>query len=156
MDRIDRKIIFELQRDATLPIAELANRVGLSATPCWKRIKKLESSGVILARVAIIDPKTIGLSVTAFVEIECLDQSPASLRQFIDMTERMPEVIDVWRLTGEADYLLRVVVQDLAHFEIFRQQLGAAMDFRRITAKFTLDRPKRMAPYPCVALAVAV
>ena len=113
MDDIDRKILTILQQDATVSVARISERVGLSQTPCWKRIQRLEATGVILQRVALLAPEKLGLGLTVFVLIESSDHSAAWLEQFARVVADMPEVMEVYRMAGDADYMLRVVVSDM-------------------------------------------
>ena len=124
MDAIDRKILTVLQADANISIAELADRVGLSQTPCWKRIQKLEQAGVILKRVALVAPEKIGLGLTVFVQIETADHSGPWLEKFAQMVAAMPEVMEFYRMAGDVDYMLRVVVADM-------EQLSALLPIER-------------------------
>src|SRR5690242_19493310 len=110
MDRTDLKIIAILQDDASLPVAEIASRVNLSQTPCWRRIQRLEQQGVIERRVAILNPESVGLGLSVFVEIEAVDHSREWLEGFAANVAQMPEVMEVYRMAGDVDYLLRVVV----------------------------------------------
>src|SRR5207237_9748680 len=110
MDSIDRKILALLQDNASLSVAEIGNRVGLSSTPCWKRIQRLEAEGVILKRVALVDQDKLGLGVTVFVSIETGDHSRNWLANFAEVVGAMPEVMEFYRMAGEVDYMLRVVV----------------------------------------------
>src|SRR5580658_6687901 len=110
MDAIDRKILAVLQSDAALSVAEIGHRVGLSSTPCWKRIQRLEATGVIEKRVALIDQDKVGLGVTVFVSVETGDHSEEWLRKFADLVGAMPEVMEFYRMAGDVDYMLRVVV----------------------------------------------
>ncbi len=112
MDAIDRKILAVLQRDASLSVAEIGNRVGLSSTPCWKRIQRLEAEGVIQKRVAVVDQDKLGLGVTVFVSVETGDHSEQWLGKFADVVGAMPEVMEFYRMAGDVDYMLRVVVKD--------------------------------------------
>ena len=107
LDRIDRKILHELMRDCTLPVAQLAERVGLSQTPCWKRVQKLEAAGVITGRVALVAPERIGLGLTVFVEIEAADHSPAWRESFAALVAGTPQIVETHRMAGEVDYLSR-------------------------------------------------
>mgnify|MGYP003708665269 CR=1 FL=1 len=116
MDAIDRKILTVLQADSNISIAELADRVGLSQTPCWKRIQRLEQTGVIIKRVALVAPEKIGLGLTVFVQIETADHSGPWLEKFAQSVAAMPEVIEFYRMAGDVDYMLRVVVADILHF----------------------------------------
>ena len=112
MDEIDRLLLQILQQDATLSIAQMADRVGLSATPCWKRVQKLEAAGVITRRVAIVDPDRVGVGLTVLVGIEAGEHTPDWLQCFSSGVAAMPEVMEVYRLAGDVDYLLRVAVAD--------------------------------------------
>lgn len=148
LDRIDRKIIDQLQRDATLSIARLAERVGLSQTPCWKRIQKLEQSGVILGRVALADPARLGLGLTVFVEIEAIDHSPQWREAFARAVTTLPEVIEVYRMAGDVDYLLKVVMPDMAAFDGFYKRLTSALALKNVTSQFAMERIKSTTAYP--------
>lgn len=148
MDRIDRKIIYELQRDCSISISQLAERVGLSQTPCWKRIQRLEQSGVITGRVALADPNRIGLGLTVFVEIMAPDHSPAWRTRFAEAVTALPEVIEVWRMAGEVDYLLKVVMPDMPSFDSFYRRLTEAISPKNVTSKFAMERIKATTAYP--------
>lgn len=148
LDRIDRRILHELQRDATVPIAQLAERVGLSQTPCWKRVQKLEQAGIITGRVALVDPQRIGLGLMVFVEISALDHSPAWRERFAAAVQALPEVLDVYRMAGDVDYLMRVVVADMESFDAFYKRLTASIDLKSVTSKFTMERLKTTTAYP--------
>src|SRR6266849_6181493 len=113
MDAIDRKILTVLQEDVSLSVAEIGNRVGLSSTPCWKRIQKLEAEGIIQKRVALVDQDKLGLGVTVFVSIETGDHSQDWLDRFAEAVKTMPEVMEFYRMAGDVDYMLRVVVRDI-------------------------------------------
>ena len=117
MDAVDRKILAVVQEDASLSVAEIGQRVGLSSTPCWKRLQKLEAEGVITRRVAIINPDKVGLSITVFVSIETGDHSQDWLKKFADVVGAMPEVMEFYRMAGDVDYMLRVVVTDIAGYD---------------------------------------
>jgi len=148
MDLIDRKIIALLQDDATLPIAEIAERVGLSQTPCWKRIQKLEQSGVIIGRVAIAAPEKIGLGLTVFASIETGDHSREWRARFAKTVSAMPEVMELYRMAGEVDYLLRVVVSDMAAYDAFYKKLTDSIPLKNVTSRFAMERLKLTTAYP--------
>ena len=133
MDAIDRKILRELQVDASISIAELSDRVGLSQTPCWKRVQKLEAAGVILGRVALLAPEKLGLGLTVFVSIEAPDHSDAWLRKFAAAVAAMPEVMEFYRMAGDVDYMLRVVVSDMRGYDEFYKRLIAAVPLKNVT-----------------------
>src|SRR6202142_4078794 len=113
MDAIDRKILSVVQQDASLSVAEIGQRVGLSSTPCWKRLQRLEADGVIMRRVALIDPEKIGLCITVFVSIETGDHSQDWLNRFAEVVGGMPEVMEFYRMAGGGGYMLRVGGPDL-------------------------------------------
>ncbi|MGX1500799.1 Lrp/AsnC family transcriptional regulator [Labrenzia sp. MBR-25] len=139
LDRIDRKILFELMRDATLPVAQLAERVGLSQTPCWKRVQKLETAGIITGRVALVDPETIGLGLTVFVEIEAADHTPDWRASFREIVKTLPSIVEVYRMAGDVDYLLKVLVPDMTAFDDFYLNLTRALPCRNVTSKFSME-----------------
>ena len=113
LDRMDRKILDILQSDCTLPVAEIGKRVGLSTTPCWRRIQKLEELGVIQRRVALLDAKKVNAGVTVFVSITTSHHTQEWLDRFHAALNDFPEVVEFYRMSGEVDYLLRVVVPDI-------------------------------------------
>lgn len=148
MDRTDYRILAILQEDASLPVAEVASRVNLSQTPCWRRIQKLEAQGVIQRRVAIVDPIAVGLGISVFVEIEAADHSPDWLDGFAATVAAMPEVMDVYRMAGDVDYLLRVVVGSMAEFDEFYRRLIAEVPLKNVTSRFAMERVKSNTAYP--------
>jgi Lrp/AsnC family transcriptional regulator len=148
MDLIDRKIIALLQEDSTLSIAEISSRVNLSPTPCWKRLQKLEANGVIARRVALLDPDAIGLGLTVFVSIESGDHSQDWLDAFVSRVSAMPEVMELYRMAGEVDYLLRVVVADMPAYDAFYKRLTATMPLRNVTSRFAMERIKSTTAFP--------
>src|SRR5687768_5295370 len=123
MDAIDHKILAVLQQDASLSVAEIGQRVGLSSTPCWKRIQRLEADGVILKRVALVEQNQVGVGINVFVSIETGDHSQEWLERFAQTVSAMPEVLDFFRMAGDVDYLLRVVVADMAAYDGFYKRL---------------------------------
>ena len=148
MDKIDKKILLCLQRDASLSVAELAERVGLSTTPCWRRVQQLEKSGVIKARVALVDPAKIGLGVTAFVRLRTNRHDIEWLEAFAKGTERIEEVVEVYRLSGDVDYLLRIVAPDIAGYDRIYKRLIAAADFADVSANFVMEEIKSSTALP--------
>lgn len=147
MDQIDRKILTVLQADANISIAELADRVGLSQTPCWKRIQKLEQTGVILKRVALVAPEKIGLGLTVFVQIETSDHSGPWLEKFAQTVASMPEVMEFYRMAGDVDYMLRVVVADMAAYDTFYKKLIETIPLKNVTSRFAMERIKATTAY---------
>ena len=148
LDLIDRKIVAELMRDATLPIARIADRAGLSQTPCWKRIQKLEAAGVLTGRVALADPPKLGFGLTVFVGIEAPDHSSEWREGFAKATEAIPEIMEVYRMAGEIDYLLRVAVADMAAFDRLYKRLTDAVPIKTVTSNFAMERIKFTTAYP--------
>jgi len=151
MDRTDLKILAILQEDSSLPVAEVAARVNLSQTPCWRRIQRLEAQGVIDRRVAILDPDKIGLGISVFVEIEAADHSPEWLANFAESVAAMPEVMEVYRMAGDVDYLLRVAVAGMADYDDFYRRLIAGVRLKNVTSRFAMERVKSSTAYPLPA-----
>lgn len=152
MDAIDRKILRELQADASLSIAELADRVGLSQTPCWKRIQKLEAAGIITGRVALVSPEALGLGLTVFVSIETADHSQEWLGRFADVVAGFPEVMELYRMAGDVDYMLRVVVADMTAYDRFYKALIGTIPLKNVTSRFAMERIKSTTALPVPAL----
>ena len=148
MDAIDRKILSLLQQNASLSVAETGKRVGLSSTPCWKRIQRLEADGVIEKRVALIDQEKIGLGVTVFVSIETGDHSPEWLERFAREVGAMPEVMEFYRMAGDVDYMLRVVVPDIQGYDTFYKRLIAAVPLKNVTSRFAMEKIKSTTALP--------
>ncbi|MDB5670246.1 MAG: Lrp/AsnC family transcriptional regulator [Alphaproteobacteria bacterium] len=148
MDNTDRRILEILQRDASLPVAEIAAQVNLSQTPCWRRIQKLEQAGVIQGRVAILDPDKIGLGLTVFVEVETGDHSKQWLETFAETVLTMAEVMEVYRMAGDVDYLLRLAVANMAAYDDFYRRLIATVPMKNVTSRFAMERVKFTTAYP--------
>jgi Lrp/AsnC family transcriptional regulator len=148
MDAIDRKILSELQRDASLSVAEIGNRVGLSSTPCWKRIQRLEADGVIQRRVAVVDQDKLGLGVTVFVSVETGDHSEDWLRRFAEVVSAQPEVMEFYRMAGDVDYMLRVVVPDIPGYDAFYKRLIANVPLKNVTSRFAMEKIKSTTELP--------
>jgi Lrp/AsnC family transcriptional regulator len=148
LDLIDRKIVAELMRDATLPVAQIADRVGLSQTPCWKRIQKLETNGVLTGRVALANPARLGFGLTVFIGIEAPDHSATWRDTFAKAVGQFPEVMEVYRMAGEMDYLLRVSVADMESFDSLYKRLTDAVPIKNLTSHFAMERMKFSTAYP--------
>ena len=148
MDAIDRKIVALLQEDASLSLAQIAHRVGLSQSPCWKRIHRLEKAGIILRRVALVSPESIGLGLTVFVSIETGDHSSAWLARFAQTVTAMPEVMEFHRMAGDIDYMLRVAVPDMKAYDTFYKKLIDTMPLKNVTSRFSMERIKSTTAYP--------
>ena len=148
MDRTDLRILAILQEDCSLPVAEVAQRVNLSQTPCWRRIQKLEAQGVIERRVAILNPESVGFGLSVFVEIETGDHSADWLTGFAAAVQAMPEVMEVYRMAGDVDYLLRVAVGSMGEFDEFYRRLIADVPLKNVTSRFAMERVKSSTAYP--------
>ncbi len=148
MDRIDRKILACLQQDAALSVAQVADRVGLSTTPCWRRIQKLEKDGVIRARVALLDAAKLNCGVTVFVRLRTSQHNYEWLEKFSKAVVRMEEVVEFYRMSGEIDYLLRVVVPDIAGYDAVYKRLIMAADFAEVSSSFALEEIKNTTALP--------
>ncbi len=148
MDRIDRNILGSLQEDATLSVADIAERVGLSTTPCWRRIQNLEKSGVIRRRVALLDADKLNCGVTVFVRLRTSQHNYEWLEKFSKAVARMDEVVEFYRMSGEIDYLLRVVVPDIASYDAVYKRLIKAADFADVSSSFALEEIKYTTALP--------
>jgi Lrp/AsnC family transcriptional regulator len=148
MDAVDRKILAVVQKDASLSVAEIGQRVGLSSTPCWKRLQRLEADGVILRRVALVDPDKIGLGITVYVSIETGDHSQDWLKKFADVVGAMPEVMEFYRMAGDVDYMLRVVVPDIAGYDAFYKKLIGTVPLKNVTSRFAMECIKQTTALP--------
>jgi Lrp/AsnC family transcriptional regulator len=148
MDSTDRKILAILQEDASLSIADIASQVNLSQTPCWRRIQKLVDQGVITKRVALVDPDAIGLGLTVFVEIETSDHSRDWLERFAEAVRDMPEIMEIYRMAGDVDYLLRITVPSMAAVDAFYRRLIARVPLKNVTSRFAMERVKYTTAFP--------
>jgi len=148
MDLIDRKLLELLQRDATLPVAELALQVNLSQTPCWKRVQRLKESGVIRSQVALCDARKLGVGTTVFVSIRTNQHSEAWARQFTETVTLIPEVVEVYRMSGETDYLLRVVVSDIDDYDRVYKQLIRGVPLHDVSSSFAMEQIKYSTALP--------
>jgi Lrp/AsnC family transcriptional regulator len=148
MDAIDRKILAVVQEDASLSVAEIGSRVGLSSTPCWKRLQRLDADGVITRRVALINPEKVGLGITVFVSIETGDHSQDWLAKFAETVSGMPEVMEFYRMAGDVDYMLRVVVPDIAGYDTFYKKLIGTVPLKNVTSRFAMEKIKSTTALP--------
>ncbi|HRJ68206.1 MAG TPA: Lrp/AsnC family transcriptional regulator [Beijerinckiaceae bacterium] len=147
LDAIDRKILSLLQEDCSLSMAQISEKVGLSQTPCWKRIQRLEAEGVIRGRVALVSPETLGLGLSVFVSVETGDHSGPWLENFATVVSAMPEVMSLHRMAGDVDYLLHVVVSDMAAYDRFYKRLIATIPLKNVTSRFAMERIKSTTAY---------
>ena len=152
LDLIDRKIVAELMRDATLPVAQIADRVGLSQTPCWRRIRKLEEAGVIRGRVTLVDPIEAGVGLTVFIAVTAPRHEISWLNQFRELIESIPEVVEAYRLTGSTDYILKVLVPDIQAYDEVYKSLIERLDFSQISASIAMEELKFTTAVPTAYL----
>ncbi|WP_375289675.1 Lrp/AsnC family transcriptional regulator [Qipengyuania sp.] len=148
MDDVDLSILRLLQVDAGLTVTEIAAKVNLSQTPTWRRIQKLEQAGIIARRVALLDPEKVGKDITVFVDIQTSDHSPQWLEAFADTVDKMPEVMEVYRMAGEVDYTLRISVGSMVDFDAFYRRIIAAVPLKNVTSRFAMERVKYTTAYP--------
>jgi len=148
LDRMDRKILDILQKDCTLPVAEIGKQIGLSTTPCWRRIQKLEELGVIQRRVALLDPKKVNVGVTVFVSITTSHHTQDWLERFHAALQDFPEVVEFYRMSGQVDYLLRVVVPDIERYDAFYKRLIAKIEIRDVSSSFAMEQIKYTTEIP--------
>ncbi len=148
MDRIDYKILRLLQADASLTLAEVANKVGLSQTPCWKRIQRLEEKGVISRRVAILNPESLGFGLTVYVSIISGEHSDVWMETFTREVKNLPEVVEFYRMAGEIDYMLRVIVSEIGVFDEFYKKLISIAPMKKVTSHFAMERIKYTTELP--------
>ena len=148
IDPFDRKILACLQDDATLSLAELAARVGLSTTPCWRRIQRLEQAGVIRRRVALLDAERLNVGVTVFVRVRTSRHSYDWMERFAAAVSEIDEVVEFYRMSGEIDYLLRIVVPDIAGYDAVYKRLVQAVDLNDVSASFAMQTIKHTTALP--------
>jgi Lrp/AsnC family transcriptional regulator len=148
LDEIDRRILQELQKDATIPVAELADRVGLSRTPCWRRVQRLEEEGVIRRRVALLDRSKLNLGVTVFVTVRTSNHSEEWLESFARAVNSIEEVVEFYRMSGEIDYLLRVVVPDIAAYDSVYKRLIRKVELFDVSSSFAMEEIKYTTAVP--------
>ena len=148
MDSIDKKVLTILQDDSTVAVAVIAERVGLSATACWRRIQNLEKSGVIRRRVSLLDAKSLGVGVTVFVSLKTSKHSQEWLETFAAHVAAIDEIVEFYRMSGEVDYLLKVVVPDIAGFDAVYKRLIAVVDFSDVSSSFAMEEIKYATALP--------
>lgn len=154
MDRLDKEILGILQEDATVSLADLSRRIGLSTTPCWRRIQKLEEAGVIRGRVALLDPTKVNVGVTVFVSIRTNRHDVEWLDAFSLAVKQFPEVVEFYRMSGGVDYLLRVVVPSIEAYDVFYKKLIAAAPLYDVSSSFAMERIKSTTELPLDYLSV--
>ena len=148
MDIIDKKILYILQTDTSLPLSTIAKKVGLSTTPCFNRIKTLEEEGIIKKRVAIIDNNKINLPIIVFLSISVAQHSKEWLEEFVNKITSLKEVVEMYRLTGDTDYLIKVVASSIEEYDKFNQQLIKEINFRSLKSNIVLKEIKNTNELP--------
>jgi len=148
MDAIDRKIIAILQENAETPIQAIADRVNLSTTPCWRRIQKLKEAGIIRKQVALCDPAALNVGVTVFISIRTNQHSQDWLNKFAQHVTDIPEVIEFYRMSGDVDYLIRVVVPDIATYDMVYKKLIRIADLYDVSSSFAMEQIKYTTALP--------
>jgi Lrp/AsnC family transcriptional regulator len=148
MDFTDKKILELLQTDAGLTVKQIAEKVALSVTPCWKRIQRLEENGFIRARVALLDPQKVRANVTVFVAIKTAHHTREWIERFNQAVEPLPEVMEIYRMSGEVDYLLRVVVSSIEAYDAFYKKLIDRIELSNVTSSFAMEQIKYTTALP--------
>ena len=148
MDQIDRQILMQLQHNAAQPVADIARKVGLSATPCWRRIQRMEETGIIRKRVALLDSKAIGVGMSVFVAVRTDQHNSEWLKNFAGLVAEMDEVVEFYRMSGEVDYLLRVVVPDMSAYDSFYRKLIGNVQLTDVSSSFAMEEIKYTTALP--------
>lgn len=148
LDRIDRQLLDILQHDVDLPLADIAARVNLSATPCWRRIQRLQEAGVIRGRVALLDADKLNVGVTVFVSVRAAQHSLEWTERFATLVRGIPEVVEFYRMSGDIDYLLRVVVPDIRGFDLIYKRLISEGELRDVSSSFAMEQLKYTTALP--------
>jgi len=142
MDAIDKRILVHSQADSSLAVAELAERVGLSASACWRRIQILEESGIIAGRVALLDRAAVNVGVTVFVSLRTNSHSKDWLSAFSRAVADIPEIVEVYRMSGQVDYLLKIVVPDIAAYDAVYKRMIGRIDLFDVSSAFAMEQMK--------------
>lgn len=148
MDRVDKEILRLLQQDATMPVSEIADKIGLTTTPCWRRIQLLEKQRVITKKVALLDAEKLNLGMTVFVQVKAGRHDALWLKQFAEHAESIEEVIEFYRMSGEYDYMLKVVVSDMKAFDVFYKKLVEGIELSDVTSSFAMEQLKYTTALP--------
>ncbi|KJF88531.1 AsnC family transcriptional regulator [Photobacterium phosphoreum] len=149
LDSVDRTLLRLLQDDATMPLAELAEAVNLTTTPCWKRLKRLEEDGILRQRVALLDPVKLGISFTAFVQIKTSNHSQDWFNHFVSTVTEFPEVMEFYRMAGEYDYMMKVQVADMKAFDnLYKKLVASVSDLTNVTSTFAMEPLKYTTALP--------
>ena len=149
MDEIDKRILISLQEDVSIPLSELSKKVGISSTPCWSRIRKLEKDGVIISKTIQIDQEKINLPITVFLSISIQNNTEAWLKNFKIVVDKYDEIIEVHRLTGSnVDYLLKILTSSINEYDKFQQQLIKEIKCTNMSSSISLKKLKKFKKFP--------
>jgi len=149
MDSIDKQILSVLQKNATIPLSEISKRVGISKTPCWNRIRKMEEEGIIKSRATILDNSKINLNITVFLSVSVSSHSEEWLVDFQKILSQFDQIIEAYRLTGSrTDYLLKIVSPSIAEYDKFQQHLISKVKFTNMSSSIALKEIKKMHSLP--------
>jgi Lrp/AsnC family transcriptional regulator len=148
MDKLDAKILELLQVDGALSAAEIADRIGLSKAPCWRRIQKLQDEGIIRGTVALLDARALNVGTTVFVTLKTGNHSEAWFERFARAVRDIPEVTEIHRMSGDVDYLIRIVVPDIDAYDVVYKRLISAVEFQDVSASFALETIKSTTALP--------
>ena len=148
MDEIDRKILSILQQDAETPLATISEKVHLSVTPCWRRIQKLRETGVIVKHVALCDAKKLNVGVTVFVAVRTNQHTVNWLKKFAATVRDIPEILEIYRMSGEFDYLMRVVVPNIEGYDAVYKKLIQNVELFDVTSSFAMEQLKSTTALP--------
>jgi Lrp/AsnC family transcriptional regulator len=148
MDKLDRKILELLQTNGELTAADVADRVGLSKAPCWRRIQKLREEGIIKQTVALLDARSLNVGTTVFVTLKTANHSEAWFEKFVRAVRDIPEVTEIHRMSGDVDYLMRIVVPDIDAYDVVYKRLICAVEFLDVSASFALETIKYTTALP--------
>ena len=153
LDHIDRRILRELQKDSSRSTAEIADRVGLSMNACWRRIKQLQRQGIVRKQVTLLDPNALGLGLTAFVQVRTSQHTEEWFDQFAGSIRQIEEVVEFHRVSGDYDYLLKVIVSDIADFDRVYKRIIKAAPLQEVTSYFSMEKIKETTEIPVYARA---
>lgn len=148
MDLTDRRVLALLQEDGSLSVQDLARRLDLPPTSCWRRVRSLEDSGVLRKRVALVDPESVGLGMVAFVFVRTNQHEPAWLKRFAEAVSTMPEILETHRLSGETDYLIKAAVKDMKGYDAFYKRLISAVPLYDVSTSFSMECIKETTALP--------
>ena len=148
VDTIDRRILAELQRDGTLSVDQLSERVGLSRNACWRRVRQMEDAGIITGRVALVDADKLGLGLSVFILVRTSNHDPDWLAKFRAAATSLPEITGVYRMSGDLDYVLRARVADVKAYDRLYQRLIAKVPLSDVSASFVMEEIKETTVVP--------